>query len=245
MRLLVSVRDAGEARAALAGGADIIDAKEPALGPLAPVSPAMLQSICTSVPVAVALSVALGEAEPVALGALLASVAPLQRRVALYFKAAVTSAVPEDAAEGTIAACRLLEKRPDRAGLVIARYVDQPSDAEQLSRWIAVAAYAGARGLLLDTSRKDGPCLFGSVDPRALAAFRREAARRGIWLALAGRVTLAHLAQVAVVRPAVLGVRGAVCEGGRAGTLSSARVAALRDALAAITPRSRPRALPV
>jgi len=38
MRLLVSVRDASEARAALAGGAGIIDAKEPLNGPLGAVS---------------------------------------------------------------------------------------------------------------------------------------------------------------------------------------------------------------
>ena len=34
MRLLVSVRSAAEVRPALAGGADIIDAKEPSLGSL-------------------------------------------------------------------------------------------------------------------------------------------------------------------------------------------------------------------
>ena len=45
MQLLVSVRDAGEAREAMSAGADILDAKEPALGTLAPVSPAALASI--------------------------------------------------------------------------------------------------------------------------------------------------------------------------------------------------------
>ena len=38
MRLLVSVRSAEEAAAAVMGGADIVDAKEPALGSLGPVS---------------------------------------------------------------------------------------------------------------------------------------------------------------------------------------------------------------
>ena len=38
MQLLVSVRSAEEAAAALAGGADLIDAKDPAAGPLGPVS---------------------------------------------------------------------------------------------------------------------------------------------------------------------------------------------------------------
>ena len=59
MKLLISVRDAGEALDALAGGADIIDAKEPALGPLAPVSAAALQSISAALPPATPLSVGL------------------------------------------------------------------------------------------------------------------------------------------------------------------------------------------
>lgn len=235
MRLLVSVRDAEEARAALAGGADIVDAKEPALGPLAPVSPPMLQSICAAVPVTVALSVALGDAQPGGLQAVVASVAPLRRRAALYFKAAVISPAPEEAGDGITAACRMLEGRPDRPRLVVARYVDRPSDAADLSRWIAVSAAAGARGLLLDTSRKDGPGLFGSVEPQSMAELREQATRHGIWLAVAGGVTITNLAQVAVVRPDVLGVRGAVCQGTRTGTLSAALVVQLRDALARVS----------
>ena len=43
MRLLVSVRSAAEARAALSGGADIIDAKEPSLGSLGAVGPLALR----------------------------------------------------------------------------------------------------------------------------------------------------------------------------------------------------------
>ena len=163
MRLLVSVRDAHEAHAALAGGADIIDAKEPALGPLAPVEPETLRAICAAVPPAVALSVALGDAIPSALAATVAAVEPLGERCLLFFKAAVVSPGADAAATGITAACRLLERRRDRAALIVARYVDEPADAEDLSQWIAVSARAGARGVLLDTSRKHGPGLFGSV----------------------------------------------------------------------------------
>src|SRR5262245_31158474 len=44
-RLLVSVRSAAEAESALAGGCDLLDAKEPAAGPLGAVSPAVLANI--------------------------------------------------------------------------------------------------------------------------------------------------------------------------------------------------------
>ena len=61
MQLLVSVRSADEVEAALAGGADIIDAKEPANGSLGPVSPATLAKVASRVPAIQELSIALGD----------------------------------------------------------------------------------------------------------------------------------------------------------------------------------------
>ena len=107
--------------------------------------------------------------------------------------------------------------------------------ADDLHRWVEVCAAAGAGGLLLDTCRKDGPGLFGFVGVQALASLRRHATRHGTWLAVAGGVADRNLEQLAQVRPHVVGVRGAVCEGGRAGTLSLERVRLLHEALADIT----------
>ena len=65
MRLLVSVANAAEASAALAGGADLIDAKDPAAGALGAVSPQVFRDIHASVagerPVTAALGDAAGE----------------------------------------------------------------------------------------------------------------------------------------------------------------------------------------
>ena len=49
MRLLVSVTSAAEASAALAGGADVIDAKDPRRGALGAVSPQTLRAILAAV----------------------------------------------------------------------------------------------------------------------------------------------------------------------------------------------------
>ncbi|OYW18577.1 MAG: hypothetical protein B7Z55_10365, partial [Planctomycetales bacterium 12-60-4] len=63
-RLLVSVRDAGECEAALLGGAEIIDVKEPSRGPLGMADLSVIRAIANrmgsqeSIP---GLSVALGE----------------------------------------------------------------------------------------------------------------------------------------------------------------------------------------
>src|SRR5439155_24791233 len=62
MRLLVSVASAAEASAALAGGADVIDAKDPKAGALGAVSVEVLRDIEAAVAGARPVSAALGEA---------------------------------------------------------------------------------------------------------------------------------------------------------------------------------------
>lgn len=245
MKLLVSVRDAEEALAALAGGADIVDAKEPALGSLAPVSPETLQAICAAVPPAMALSVALGDAQPEGLEDLVSAVAPLRRRQGLFFKAALVSASPRDATPALSATVRLLAGRPDRPALIVARYVDAPADASDLGDWVDACAEAGARGLLLDTSRKTGGSLVASAGVPALAALRRHATRQGIWMALAGGVTIEGMGALGEIRPHVIGVRGAACDGPRTGMLSRDRVERLRHALDGVISGARPQASPV
>src|SRR2546427_10095015 len=62
MRLLVGVADPSAARAALGGGADVIDAKQPRRGALAPVRPDVLAAIRQVVGAARPVSAALGDA---------------------------------------------------------------------------------------------------------------------------------------------------------------------------------------
>src|SRR5207302_6104293 len=75
MRLLVSVRGSVEARAAVAGGADVIDAKDPARGPLGPVRRDRLAAIRRAVGAARPVSAALGDAGDAAMVAAAASAA--------------------------------------------------------------------------------------------------------------------------------------------------------------------------
>src|SRR5439155_997913 len=62
MQLLISVAGPAEARAALRGGADVIDAKDPRRGALGPVSPQRLAAIRAAVAGARPLSPAAGAA---------------------------------------------------------------------------------------------------------------------------------------------------------------------------------------
>ena len=73
MKLLVSVVSADEARRALAGGADIIDVKDPREGALGAPSPRVLSEVVTTVGEAAPVSVALGDLPALAHTAALAA----------------------------------------------------------------------------------------------------------------------------------------------------------------------------
>ncbi len=62
--LLVSVRSADEVEAALSGGADLIDVKEPTKGPLAPAEAEVVAGVISRVKGKVPVSAALGEWTP-------------------------------------------------------------------------------------------------------------------------------------------------------------------------------------
>src|SRR6476646_4792513 len=63
-RLLVSVRSVYEVEAALTGGADLIDVKEPSKGPLAPAEAEVVAAVIDRVAGRVPVSAALGEWSP-------------------------------------------------------------------------------------------------------------------------------------------------------------------------------------
>lgn len=236
MRLLVSVRDSREAAEALAGGAGIIDAKEPSRGPLAPVDPDVLLAIDRAVPAPTMLSVALGDGTASMLPRMARQVPLLTSRPGLAFKAAITDTKP--AVGGQLqAACRELATRHDHPFLVVARYVDAPSEADDIEEWIAISSRAGARGFLMDTSQKAGAGMLRILSVERLRALREAASDAGIWFALAGGLRIEDFEDAAAIRPDVVGVRGAACTGGRAGQLSASRVKALHERLATLSRR--------
>lgn len=222
MQLLVSVRDAEEARLALGAGADILDAKEPGDGPLAPVHPAVLAAITQVLSPATSISVALGEPHDLpALERLLR-----ERRGALTGRAAFVKFVIPSRDPRVLTACVSAARAgAPGARIVLAAYADR-TDAG-LVELANIVAEAGADGVLLDTAAK-GRSLLELVPGDALATFVAAGHARGIFVALAGSLRAADLPRVAALGADVAGVRGAACEGGRSGALSPQRVRALR-----------------
>lgn len=217
--LLVSVRDADEARAALAGGASVIDVKEPRRGALGCAGAATVASVVE----------AIGGQAPVtaAAGELADGFAEARRELA--------------GCDG-VAACKVglagMARMPWRrrlrqfaeslapgVELVAAAYGDHdaaraPSPREVLD----FAADNGARWLLVDTWSKSRGDLFGYVSPDSLNGLREAARRRGVAMVVAGGLTGEALTAAAALLPALVGVRGATCRGGREQTIDAALV---------------------
>ena len=222
MRLLVSVRAPVEALAAVAGGADVIDAKDPARAPLGAVRADRLAAIRHAVGAARPVSAALGDAGDEATVAAAAAAASGVAFVKLGF-GAVTSEVraarlARAARRGAAAA----------TALVLVAYADWRRAASLApDRLLAVAAGTGAAGLLLDTAHKDAP-LFSLESPDAIAAWVAAVHAAGLFAALAGSLVGGDFAIARAVGADLVGVRGAACVGGRNGRVSRARVAALQ-----------------
>ena len=238
MQLLVSVADGAEAAAALAGGADVIDAKDPTAGALGAVSLATLREIRAAVGDARAVTAALGDAadestvEAAAQAFAAAGAAFVKVGFAGVTDAARAAVLGAAAVRGAVAG---------GSAAVLVAY----ADAERVGSLapgalVGVAAAAGARGVLLDTADKAGPGLLGWFAHDALAAWVREAHAAGLMAALAGRLSAADVAAVRPVGPDILGVRGAACEGGRTGRVSADRVRALRRLFAEHEPGRSP-----
>jgi uncharacterized protein (UPF0264 family) len=172
MRLLVSVANATEASAAFAGGADIIDAKDPLAGSLGAVPITVLAEIHAAVNGAHPVTAAIGDA---------ADEAAIEA-TACVFAAAGSALVKVGfagiASASRIAALTAAAMRGVRAGsagdcgVILVAYADA-TRATSLApaALVDVAAHAGARGVLLDTADKRGPGLRARIAPDALAAW--------------------------------------------------------------------------
>ena len=223
MRLLVSVRSAPEAQAALDGGADIIDAKEPLNGALGPVAPCVLRSITAAVAGAAPISVALGDAgqDDLAVGARTAT----STGVAFVKIGFAGVRDPQHISRNVSAVRRLV--RP--AGVIVVAYADhERADAPAPDELISMGQQMSAAGILLDTCDKGGAGLTALLTGRALRAFVTRARSQGLIVALAGRLTADDLDVVHEAGADIAGVRSAACDGGRSGVVSADRVRALR-----------------
>jgi hypothetical protein len=228
MRILVSVRDAAEARAAIDGGADIIDAKDPSGGPLGPVA---LDTLCAIVAVSTPLrpvSAAFGDLSSAGTPETDGGAARAMAQIGLAFVKVGLDGIT-DVATGARVATAFRGALDGESGpaLVLATYADHPAETS-LGAWdvLEVAKESGAAGLLLDTAEKTDPrrTLFDCMGADTIARWISAAHAAGLFVALAGSLGIDDLSRARSLEADIMGVRGAACTGGRTGVISTDRV---------------------
>jgi len=233
MKLLISVTSAAEARAAIHGGADIIDVKNPAEGALGAASVAALRDVCALLPPSRVGSAALGESNS-APGALALAAYGAASLGAYYVKLGLRTADPAQA----INLLQLIQTslnlaNPDCA-LIAVGYADA-ADIGALAWQLLpeIARAAQIKGCMIDTALKDGRRLFDHCSEPALARWIAECRTAGRLCALAGSLSQADLPALRRLHPDVAGFRGAACRGDRVnGQVEAELVAVLRAGLA-------------
>lgn len=238
MRLLVSVVSAAEAHRALAAGADIIDVKDPAEGPLGAPAPGVLSEVVAAVGGAAPVSVALGDVPNLPhTAALAARGAALSGAAYVKVGLRAVSALDDAAAVmRAVAAAVDPETAVIAAAYADAGGLDPPGFPP--AALPALVKRTGIAGALVDTHVKDGRGLYGWMDESALAGLVAATRTAGGSFGVAGQLGLGDLRRV---DGDIVGVRSAVCrDGDRTGSLDAGLVAAAVAAVhgpAVVTPR--------
>ena len=228
--LLVSVRDANEAHQALAGGADVIDVKEPARGALGAADPAVWHHVRRVIPSDVPLSVALGELADEDIIERASCVQRIQ-----YAKVGLARCL--DLASWQRRWEQVLARLPAETERVAVGYADHRAARAPNPRDVLQAALAAkCRTLLLDTFAKDQGDLFDHLDDDQLTLLARECHTAGIALVLAGSLRLTSIDRALSFAPALVAVRGAACLGDRSGTICRRLVKRLKGRITANFP---------
>ena len=216
-QLLVSVRNVDEAIAAVEGGADIIDVKEPNRGSLGCASPDVILAIADAVNhIEVAkppLSLALGELKEWRCGDLTSLRRAIQNATPQFLKLGLAEACTVAGTTSWVAEWQ--QVRATISGthewVAVAYADDEQARSPGIDLVLQAAIEGGCRVLLIDTHTKDGKSLLDQMSLISLQAIRRKTQERGLKLALAGSVGTSDLPQLLLIQPDIIAVRGAVC----------------------------------
>ena len=230
IQLLVSVRNAKEAEEAIAGGADIVDIKDPGKGSLGYAGTAVISSVI-EVSTGVTASAALGELNEWTQPPSPQEADVLSRMSFLKTGPCGLAEIQDWKARHEVLRTELFERVATK--WVAVAYADHDSCAAPAPMEILTES-DGCAGLLIDTYRKAAGSTFDCLSAHDLRQLRERAHDRGMFFALAGRVQIQHMEQVAYVEPDIVGVRGAACEqNNRTAALSRERVQNLKTELSA------------
>ncbi len=216
MKVLISPTSLEEAEAVLAGGADIVDIKNPAEGSLGASFPWVIRDVADLVrgrPIT--LSATLGDLPDKPGTAALAALGAIQAG-ARYIKAGLHGSRDYGRALAVMSAVARTCREADPGVLpVAAGYADYRrfGGLDPLTI-VGVARDSGAALVMLDTAVKDGASLFDALSEAEIGGFLAAARGAGLATALAGSLRAGHLGALGRLGVDVVGIRGAVCRDG-------------------------------
>lgn len=232
MRLLVSPMNMEEAHAALAGGADILDVKNPKEGSLGANFPWVIRSVAELAGGKVPVSATIGDLEFKPGTASLAALGAASSG-ADYVKAGLLGVKTEEQAEEMLNAIVRAVKDFDPKKKVVASGYSDHSRVGSISPMLlpAAASKAGADVVMVDTAVKDGRPTFDFMNEEDLAEFIERGHSFDLQVALAGSIGFPHLEALMRLQPDIVGVRGIVCGGDRRSAVNEELVVKVKAAL--------------
>jgi uncharacterized protein (UPF0264 family) len=236
--LLVSVRSAAEALTALAGGADVIDVKEPNQGSLGAADDETISAIVRAVDGRATVSAAMGELVDLIGPPNHDATRTLVDGLALFKIGLARCATLNDWQTRWRHAIETMTSTSSNgnAQAVAVVYADWRAAQSPSPRDILSAAVRHrCPALLIDTWDKSAGTLFDHWPAGDLQGFTTEVQSHDISVVLAGSLTLRNVTTAARLGPDLVAVRTAACEGGRAGTVSETKVRELKNAIATAT----------
>ncbi|WP_020468393.1 (5-formylfuran-3-yl)methyl phosphate synthase [Zavarzinella formosa] len=214
-KLLVSVRSVVEAEAAVLGGADLIDIKEPAAGPLGKADSRVIAEILSVVDRRCPVSAAFGEWKDHPTNTIIDPKLKFVKWGLAGKRGQLAEATTEIV--GTVGPRAVLVHYAD------SHLADSPTLAElhNLLEKVSVPL------VLIDTFVKDGRGLIDWISRKDLEKLIEMLRKRGTQIAVAGSLNFTLIPAIVAMQPDWIAVRGAACVGGRNGSVSEERVAEL------------------
>lgn len=204
--MLASVTGPEEAEIAIAGGADIIDLKDPAAGSFAALPLQRISATVAAIKGRRPSSAVTGDPAMRA-DDMVAAVREITATGVDYVKVGLFPPEPQQRA-----AIQALAGTTKATRLVACLFIDREQEPTRL---IAALAEAGFAGVMLDTADKAQGRLTTRASIAILSAFVRAAKEAGLMVGLAGGLEPPDVPRLLSLQPDFLGFRGALCAAGR------------------------------
>jgi uncharacterized protein (UPF0264 family) len=212
LKLLISPKNETEAVEAIAGGADIIDVKNPEEGPLGASFPWVIKRIREITPANIEVSCTIGEMPSLPGSMALAALGAATTGVN-YIKAGLYGLkTPQEAVNLMRCVTKPAKDHNPSIQVVASGYADAARVGTVDPLLVPeIAHQAQADIAMLDTAMKDGKTLFNFLTKLQLQSFVKKAHGYGLKAAFAGSLHKEDLPVIQALGADVAGMRGAAC----------------------------------